>query len=552
MAEDISKIVPLLSRMAIFKTLKPPQIEQVAKSCSTVSLAEKQVLFREGDVGDSFYIISSGKLRVSIGPDDQSRTLVVFGPADFVGEESLLYGTPRSATVTAVAPSQVLKFTWDQFASIIEKYPTVIPYFVAVVDGRRLLRANRFNWLSPDETVYLVIRRHFSELIMPLLPPLGIAAFALLAFLLAIVLPLNLLHWLFGLVGLGLSLFSGVWIWWRYIDWGNDFYIVTNQRIIWLEKVVGLYENRQDAPFGTVVSLGTTTDQYGRWFHYGDVNVRTFIGQLTLIHVHQPEVLIPLIEEYLNRGKQIARQVEGEAIDRAIRQRLGLPSGEAPKPPPPPPPQPKLNAFQQFWAEAFKMRYQEGNAITFRKHWILLLADTWRASAGIFLLLILFILRLFGLLSFIPAWLIFVFWLLGTGGLVAWWIYGYTDWKNDIYRITDDQIIDIYKEPFGLEEKKTASIDGVASIRSSRSGFIGLLFNYGDVVATVGADKFTFDGVYNPSMVEQEIFYRITLRKRKAREVELLNQREYIADWIAAYHRQVSKLPAPGNPPKTG
>ena len=69
-----------------------------------------------------------------------------------------------------------------------------------------------------------------------------------------------------------------------------------------------------------------------------------------------------------------------------------------------------------------------------------------------------------------------------------------------------------------------------------------LLLNFGDVVANVGSDKFVFMDVYNPSEVEHEIFHRIAQRKRKAREAEIVQQREYIADWLAAYHRQVTQL----------
>jgi len=133
-------------------------------------------------------------------------------------------------------------------------------------------------------------------------------------------------------------------------------------------------------------------------------------------------------------------------------------------------------------------------------------------------------------------------WFIVTAVCVGFWVYGYVDWKNDIYKITDDQIVDIYKVPFGVEDKKTAALDGILSIQHTRRGIIGMLLNYGDVVAVVGADKFTFDGVYDPSSVEQEIFHRIAQRKRKAREAELVQQREYIADWLAAYHRQASKL----------
>ena len=57
------------------------------------------------------------------------------------------------------------------------------------------------------------------------------------------------------------SVIVAAWAVWNYIDWGNDYYILTNQRVVWLEKVVGIYDSRQEAPLSTVLSVGVETDQ---------------------------------------------------------------------------------------------------------------------------------------------------------------------------------------------------------------------------------------------------------------------------------------------------
>ena len=73
-----------------------------------------------------------------------------------------------------------------------------------------------------------------------------------------------------------------IWGIWNLLDWGNDYYIVTNQRVIWLERVIGLYESRQEAPLRTVLSVGMESDQLGRIFGFGDVIVRTYTGQIIM------------------------------------------------------------------------------------------------------------------------------------------------------------------------------------------------------------------------------------------------------------------------------
>ena len=64
-----------------------------------------QVLFRQGDSGDSFYIIFKGSVEVLVTPEGgtEERRVATLGPGDFFGEMSALTGQPRSATIRASA-----------------------------------------------------------------------------------------------------------------------------------------------------------------------------------------------------------------------------------------------------------------------------------------------------------------------------------------------------------------------------------------------------------------------------------------------------------------
>ncbi len=92
-------------------------------------------------------------------------------------------------------------------------------------------------------------------------------------------------------------------------------------------------------------------------------------------------------------------------------------------------------------------------------------------------------------------------------------------------------------------------LENILSLQHSRKGILGLVFNYGDVTAMVGASRFVFEGVYDPASVEQEIFHRINQRKRAQKEAEIVREREQMADWLAAYHRQSEALRRSENPP---
>jgi len=89
----------LLRGIDIFNPLAPAVQESLARSLSRFVLPAGVVVLRQGDVSDRFYIIESGRVRVTA---DEGRLLREEGPGDFFGEIGLLRDVPRTATVTTV------------------------------------------------------------------------------------------------------------------------------------------------------------------------------------------------------------------------------------------------------------------------------------------------------------------------------------------------------------------------------------------------------------------------------------------------------------------
>jgi hypothetical protein len=103
--------------------------------------------------------------------------------------------------------------------------------------------------------------------------------------------------------------------------------------------------------------------------------------------------------------------------------------------------------------------------------------------------------------------------------------------------------------------RRSAPLENVLSIEYERRGFWGFLFNFGTVYITVGNTRLTFDFVYNPSEVQQDIFYRMGERLEQLRQYEIDTERERISEWIASYHRRMNpnqndpgQTPRPGRP----
>jgi hypothetical protein len=127
-------------------------------------------------------------------------------------------------------------------------------------------------------------------------------------------------------------------------------------------------------------------------------------------------------------------------------------------------------------------------------------------------------------------------------GVLIWWLYDYVDWVNDVYKITPDQVIDIYKKPLGKEKRKSAQLENIMSTSSERKGIIGLLLNYGVVNIKIGVEVFDFTDVFDPPQVEQDIIRRMLLRRSKKAEADRLAEAERMGNWLANYHQISSEL----------
>src|SRR5207302_4824222 len=79
------------------------------------------VLFREGDRGQTMYVIRSGKVNISKHIADSEITLAVLGAGEFFGEMALLEGLPRSAGATVAEDANLIELEQAAFETLIRK-----------------------------------------------------------------------------------------------------------------------------------------------------------------------------------------------------------------------------------------------------------------------------------------------------------------------------------------------------------------------------------------------------------------------------------------------
>ena len=552
---EASKRAVFLRKIHLFHGLTDDQLVEVAEKVTEVSFDADGTILEQGDVGESFYLIYSGKVLVSRQHDGRKQVLATLVSGDYVGEMELFTGRGRSATVTALEPTLLFRLSKDEFHEILKAHPSVELELDIAIASRKLARAKQFKWLGPDEVVYFSARKSKYFLMEALIMPV-----------LALLIPAILFLWgvlaqstaaaAFGVVALAFIL---GWIIWRVIDWGNDYYVVTNQRVVWLEKVIGLYDSRTEAPLSEILSVSVKTDLVGRTLDHGDVVVRTYVGEIPFHHVRHPHQAAHMVDEYWHRTQKASEQAEKEAFKEALRQRLGLlhPPQEEKAPPKKEkkaaPRRPNL--LKLFIINLFKQRIEAGDTITYRKHWFVLLKHIFVPSAIFLTLLGLTITRLYTLasdpdLAFIRALpdgsrgmdTIAVSLPLLMVPVFLWWVYQYIDWTNDIFRVTSDQIFDIDKKPFGTERIRAAPLDNILSTRYERIGFLGYILNFGTVYIDVGSAHFDFEDVLDPAIVQTDIDRRRLKRISSKKASERTEERNRMADWMAAYYQNVDEF----------
>jgi MFS family permease len=105
----------LLRSLPMFSPLGLPELEHLTRAARVLDLGEGAVVFREGDPGDLFYVITDGRADV----ESDGWTIRELGAGDFFGEIALLRDVPRTATVRALTPLRLLALERGTFLATV-------------------------------------------------------------------------------------------------------------------------------------------------------------------------------------------------------------------------------------------------------------------------------------------------------------------------------------------------------------------------------------------------------------------------------------------------
>ena len=525
--------VNFLAQMPLFQSLSEDELQAAADQLTRHTFPSGGTIIQHGTRADAIYMLEKGTIDLFAETEEGRGHLRTLHPGDPFGYEEVLNPQPRRNM--AIACDNVVVLRWNRAAAVLflRDHPLVRARFERLLAGIALAERLSLEWLREDETIYAITRRHPFTLLRRLIPP-TIAAITGIVLLLS-----TSLAGISPFLSVGAFLAALTLSAWHILDWRNDYGIITNRRAIWTEKIIGLYDSQQEAPLSMVLSISVSTSLLGRFLRYGDVLIRTYTGKLRFNSVPDPHGFADQLEEQWRRLSESEEEADRTLLRNVLHERLHPSADNGPTTPTMDAVPDELHPSSTPYARwSLRVRFEQDGIITYRKHWAVLLRDLALPVALILISLVIWLGHISGWLELLTrtgAHLL----ALGTGfPLIAFSVYRFIDWSNDLYQITPTHIVDIYRRPLSRERKKVAPLANILGTEVLRRGAFGLLLNVGDVVASVGTEEFTFEGVFNPSVVQQDIVHAQEALLQREQVRERLQRQEEMVELIDIYHEQ--------------
>src|SRR5216110_1654633 len=125
-----------LRSVPLFASLDDEFIEHLRQRVELVSYNQSQIICKEGDDADAFYLIRSGMVRVSNALPGGEMVRTYLSRGDYFGEIGLLRSIKRTATCAALDAVDVVKIPASEFNLMLEQFPAVRQQIEAVADAR--------------------------------------------------------------------------------------------------------------------------------------------------------------------------------------------------------------------------------------------------------------------------------------------------------------------------------------------------------------------------------------------------------------------------------
>lgn len=127
----------LLRNVSLFSALNEEELEALASAFVLQSFRRGQILFHQGSITSSLYIVRSGSVQVTaFGRPNEVKFSEIYGPEQYFGEFSLLDGLPRSGKAVALSNSELLVLTRPAFFRFLEQHSTASMKMLVLISRR--------------------------------------------------------------------------------------------------------------------------------------------------------------------------------------------------------------------------------------------------------------------------------------------------------------------------------------------------------------------------------------------------------------------------------
>jgi CRP-like cAMP-binding protein/membrane protein YdbS with pleckstrin-like domain len=581
-----------LREVGLFTYLPDRHLRLLTGYVSLVYHRPGDIVARQGEPANSLVILDEGEavVRLQIGRG-QPRPVAYFkayrGPAapfarsageegNYFGAHALLADEMRGATVEVTRPSIWIVLSRQDFRRFLadaglspanlRKYQPPDPQASAAPPTS-----------EDDLPLPFKVRRHWIIPVTRILPPVLFAALVLVFVVAGAAAGLTSgLQGLLLAVGIVLVVILAFFAVYRFADWLNDTYEVTNEAIIHTEKNLFFSEERYEIPLQQIQNVNIFVSILGQQLGYGNVGIDTAAarGQIDFTTIPRPAFVQELIQKasaqarsglQIQRRESIRQQLEDQLNPERLRPSVPDSVVIQPEVTVEPGPPTRLDRFRSFrgWFPRFEIR--EDGQVVWRKHWINLVKRT--GLQAIFMGLALYLLLVYALafvtkvLGLVPVqlppvnwmdfqgWLFFVIAVLGIAAIL-WFIYQYVDWRNDIYIVTDNEVIDVERDlaiyPFFFfytESRRQASLANVQYVDLKIPHPLAMILNYGNVIVKTAGAEGTLDFMFvgNPRRVHDEILRRLGAYQDGQHAREFKERWGDMPQWFETYRDVVSQ-----------
>lgn len=526
-----------LESLPLFANLSQRQLDTISRALERRAFHAGEDIFVQGAAADGMIILLSGEAVLFRTDADGSQSpLATISAGQSVNQECLFTEATQSATMRASRAGAALALTRSNFARLLEEHADLSSAF-GMGGGRGTAKISpQFAEQREDEEILIQTHRHWWSFLrtawLPLLliPAMWVAAYLVGTQALAL-----------ALLGLSLLL-PGIALIYFYLEWRNDSVIVTDQRIIRVNRTI-LAMVRQVTQVGleSVHEINfefPSSDPFARLFRYGTVIVKTAgaQGNLELDFMPNPEQFQKLIIEdrqyFESRQAQrhhkivraeLQRWMAGEADDDDASL---SPNSAADDEPPRP-----VRGANGYLSSRIEM---SNGDIVYRKH-----LSVWAQHTLLPIIVIIASIASLVLsvalvspdLRIVTMTIGFVALLIGC--LAYYWMDW--DWRNDLYIISDDTITLVHKRPFFLQSlRDQILVERIDNVESLTRGIFAALMKYGDVrMSLVGADEpKMFHRVSNPQAIQQEISRRQHNKAERRAKYDAMQQRQILGEYL--------------------